>query len=82
MGRLIGLVMMVAALWAGSIIYMEGVEGLTGRFVSSDAPEAAEPAEVRSLPQRFGDAVDGEMRKREELYAERLDHFEDLSVKE
>lgn len=83
MGRLFGLAMMVVALWAGSVVYLEGVEGLTGRagsIVSSDSPEEAaqegSPPEVRSLPQRFGDVVDAEMQKREQRVADRLDDLD------
>ena len=81
MGRLLGFVMMGVALWAGAVVYSEGVEGLTGRaegLVQSGETELAEPAEPRSLPRRFGDAVSGEMAKREQQMEDRLDHLEDL----
>jgi hypothetical protein len=80
MGRLFGLALMVVALWAGSVVYLEGVEGLTGRFVSGgpsqDAGQEGSPHEVRSLPQRFGDVVDAEMHKREQRVADRLDDLD------
>ena len=81
MGRLFGLAMMVVALWAGSVVYTEGVGGLTGRtrsLVSGGTPEASPEPEVRSLPQRFGDVVDAEMQKREERVADRLDNLDGL----
>jgi hypothetical protein len=81
MGKLFGLAMMVVALWAGSVVYMEGVEGLTGRtrsFVSAGSPEDLPEQEVRSLPQRFGDVVDSEMQKREQSVANRLDDINGL----
>ena len=81
MGKLLGAARMVVALWAGSVVYMEGVGGLTCRtrsFVSGGTPEDSPAPEVRSLPQRFGDVVDAEMQKREQRVADRLDDIEGL----
>ena len=76
MGKFFGLVMIVLGVWAGLTFYTEGIEGLTGR-VDDGLPSshAQVDSKARPITQRFGDAVDREMRKRERQMAERLDNL-------
>jgi hypothetical protein len=76
MGKLFGLVILLAALWVGLTVYTGGVEGLTGQISSGvSGSEGGEDARgtSRSLSQRFGDQVDDSMDKRKQQMAERLD---------
>ena len=77
MGKLFGLVMIAVGVWAGLTFYTEGIDGLTGRV--DDGLPSTSHAQVDSKPrpitQRFGDAVDREMRKRERQMEERLDNL-------
>jgi hypothetical protein len=75
MGRIFGLGMIVVALWVALTLYTGGVESLTGRVDEGLGPASNAQADSKPRPitQRFGDAVDAEMRKRERQYAERLD---------
>ena len=77
MGKLFGLVMIVVGLWAGMTIYTDGIEGLTGRVDEGLSSSRSEQADSRRRPitQRFGDAVDAQMRKREQQLASRLDNL-------
>ena len=81
MGKVFRLAMLVVALWAGLTIYLDGVEGLTGEvgsLVSQSSGDGNAPERPRSLPQRIGDSVDAEMKKREQQYAQRVDPLDDF----
>ncbi len=51
MGKLVGIVLLVAAFWVGAEISTHGTEGAFGGLFSSDHPVQ----DLRSTPQRVGD---------------------------
>ena len=57
MGKILGLAMLVTALWVGMEVYQEGVDGAFGgtfaALGNSDGDEA--PRDGRSIPRRAGD---------------------------
>ena len=73
MGKFFGLAMMVIALWAGMTIYAEGIEGVTAKVDGFLGEGESDTENARSIPQRFGDAVDAEMRERERKLSAHLD---------
>ena len=75
MGKFFGLAMMVVALWAGMTVYAEGIDGLTAKVDGflGEAERERDTEKARSIPQRFGDVVDAEMRRHEQKLSSRLD---------
>ena len=55
MGKLFGIISIVVALWATAEVFTKGVDGAFGGILASD--DTVSSAEVRTTPQRFGDAA-------------------------
>ena len=74
MGRIFGILLIVVAIWIGMQIYLEGTRHAFGGAFDSSIARAEAPRNVRTTPQRAGDAVRGsladEAEKRERLMPE------------
>jgi phytoene/squalene synthetase len=71
MGRLIGLLLGVAGIWAATEVYLHGTAGAFGGGFARLAGESATEQDGRSLGVRAGDAV-GRARAEAEERRERL----------
>jgi len=58
MGRIFGLLLGVAGIWAASEVYLHGTSGAFGGVFARFAGEEAAPHEDRSLGLRAGDQVE------------------------
>ena len=61
MGKMLGLVVLVTALWVGLEVYQEGVDGAFGGAFAdlSDSDGEQVSRDGRSVPRRAGDKVQG-----------------------
>ncbi len=67
MQKLVGIIIIVVAIWVGIEVYTQGIDGAFGgvfaTFSSGAAPEksAQAPTENRTVPRRVGDRVQAHM---------------------
>jgi hypothetical protein len=57
MGRIFGILSIVAAMWIGMQIYLEGTRHAFGGVFDSSSHTPEAPGSTRTTPQRAGDAV-------------------------
>ena len=57
MGRILGLLLVVAAIWATTEVYLHGTAGAFGGAFARIAGESATESDGRSLGLRMGDSV-------------------------
>jgi hypothetical protein len=57
MGKIFGILFMGLGIWVGLEIYLEGTQNAFGGAFASHRVEGEAPRDMRSTPQRAGDAV-------------------------
>ena len=57
MGRIFGILFIGLGIWVGLEIYLEGTQNAFGGVFASQQIEGEAPRDVRTTPQRAGDAV-------------------------
>lgn len=71
MGKIFGILFMGLGIWVGLEIYLEGTQNAFGGIFASHQIESEAPRDVRTTPQRAGDAV----RHSQEMETERRERL-------
>ncbi len=61
MGRIFGILLIGLGIWVGLEIYLEGTQNAFGGVFASHRAASEAPRDLRSTPQRAGDAVRGSL---------------------
>ena len=61
MGRIFGILLIGLGIWVGLEIYLEGTQNAFGGAFASHRASSEAPRDLRSTPQRAGDAVENSL---------------------
>jgi hypothetical protein len=61
MGKIFGILLMGLGIWVGLEIYLEGTQNAFGGAFASHQAAGDAPRDLRSTPQRAGDAVENSL---------------------
>lgn len=71
MGKIFGILFMGLGIWVGLEIYLEGTQNAFGGIFAPHRVEGEAPRDVRTTPQRAGDAV----KRAQEMETERRERL-------